>query len=104
LDALGSTYMRLAAEYGIEPALMHRVAVIGSGTLDSLLHNGGVVTLLAVCGTTHRESYLDVVIVSPVIAFAVVIVQGLGLWIILKALSVCSEAEAKSRAALSKTA
>jgi H+/gluconate symporter-like permease len=52
LDALGSTYMRLAAEYGIDPALMHRVAVIGSGTLDSLPHNGGVVTLLAVCGTT----------------------------------------------------
>jgi hypothetical protein len=63
-------------------------------------------TLLAVCGATHRESYLDVVIVSAVIAFAVVIVQGLGLWIVLKALitSVCSEAEAKLRAVLSKAA
>jgi H+/gluconate symporter-like permease len=36
LDALGETYMGLAAELNIEPALMHRVAVIGAGTLDSL--------------------------------------------------------------------
>jgi len=40
LDALGSTYMRLAAEQGIDPRLMHREAVIGAGTLDSLPHNG----------------------------------------------------------------
>jgi H+/gluconate symporter-like permease len=79
LDALGATYMRLAAEQGIDPALLHRVAVIGSGTLDSLPHNGAVVTLLAVCGTTHRESYLDIVmvaIVSAVLALAVVIALG----------------------------
>jgi hypothetical protein len=50
LDALGGTYLRLAAEQGIDPALLHRVAVIGAGTLDSLPHNGAVVTLLAVCG------------------------------------------------------
>jgi len=79
LDALGDTYLRLAAEQGIDPALLHRVAVIGSGTLDSLPHNGAVVTLLAVCGTTHRESYLDIVmvaIVSAVLALAVVIALG----------------------------
>src|SRR5882762_8643459 len=79
LDALGSTYMRLAIEVGIDPALMHRVAVIGSGTLDSLPHNGAVVTLLAVCGCTHRESYRDIVavgIVGALIALAAVIVLG----------------------------
>ena len=64
LDALGPAYMKLAAEIGLDPALMHRVAVIGSGTLDSLPHNGAVVTLLAVCGTTHRESYFDIVMVG----------------------------------------
>ena len=58
--------MRLAAEQGIDPALLHRVAVIGSGTLDSLPHNGAVVTLLAVCGSTHRESYFDIVMVAIV--------------------------------------
>ncbi|MFL6798446.1 MAG: GntP family permease [Xanthobacteraceae bacterium] len=79
LDALGATYMRLAAEHGIDPALMHRVAVISSGTLDSLPHNGAVVTLLSVCGTTHRESYLDLVmvaIVGAIIALAALIALG----------------------------
>jgi H+/gluconate symporter-like permease len=79
LDALGETYMRVAAEQGIDPGLMHRVAVIGSGTLDTLPHNGAVVTLLAVCGSTHRESYLDIVIVGivgPTIALAAVIALG----------------------------
>ena len=32
------------------PALLHRVAVMSAGTLDSLPHNGAVVTLLAVTG------------------------------------------------------
>src|SRR5215471_14097551 len=54
LDALGGTYMRLAAEHGIDPALLHRIAVMSAGTLDSLPQNGAVVTLLAVCGSTHR--------------------------------------------------
>jgi len=79
LDALGDTYMRIAAEQGINPALMHRVAAIGSGTLDSLPHNGAVVTLLAVCGSTHRESYLDIVmvgIVSALVALVAVIALG----------------------------
>jgi H+/gluconate symporter-like permease len=79
LDALGETYMQLAVANGIDPALMHRVAVIGSGTLDSLPHNGAVVTLLAVCGTTHRESYLDIVMVAIVGAImALVAVIALG--------------------------
>jgi H+/gluconate symporter-like permease len=79
LDALGSTYLRIAHEQGINPGLLHRVAVIGAGTLDSLPHNGAVVTLLAVCNSTHRESYLDIVMVSIVgglLALAVVIVLG----------------------------
>jgi H+/gluconate symporter-like permease len=79
LDALGPTYMRIAGETGLDPSLMHRVAVIGAGTLDSLPHNGAVVTLLAVCGSSHRESYLDIVmaaIVGALVALAAVI--GLG--------------------------
>jgi H+/gluconate symporter-like permease len=82
LDALGATYMRLAAAHGIDPALLHRIAVMSAGTLDSLPQNGAVVTLLAVCGSTHRESYLDIVmaaIVGPIIALAVVI--ALGSWV-----------------------
>ncbi|MFT3730491.1 MAG: GntP family permease [Hyphomicrobium sp.] len=79
LDALGSTYLKIAGEQGINPDLLHRVAVIGAGTLDSLPHNGAVVTLLAVCGSTHKESYLDIVMVAIVGAvIALIAVIGLG--------------------------
>jgi len=79
LDALGQTYMDVATREGIDPGLLHRVAVIGSGTLDILPHNGAVVSLLAICGLTHRQSYLDIVmvgIVSSVVALAAVIAMG----------------------------
>jgi len=79
LDALGATYLRIATEHGIDPGLLHRVAVIGAGTLDSLPHNGAVITLLAVCNSTHRESYFDIVMVSIVGGLlALVTVIGLG--------------------------
>jgi H+/gluconate symporter-like permease len=71
--------MAIASQTGMNPALMHRVAVIGSGTLDILPHNGAVVTLLAICGSTHRESYFDIVmvgIVGAIIALIAVIVLG----------------------------
>ncbi|MGD9068216.1 MAG: GntP family permease, partial [Methyloceanibacter sp.] len=60
----------------------HRVAVMSAGTLDSLPHNGAVVTLLAVCGVTHRQSYIDVfmvAIVGALIALAAVILLGTAL-------------------------
>lgn len=79
LDTLGKTYLRLASEHGIDPALLHRVAVMSAGTLDSLPHNGAVVTLLAVCGVTHRDSCADifvVAIVGALLALAAVIVLG----------------------------
>jgi len=71
--------MRLAAEHGIDPAPMRRVAVISAGTLDSLPHNGAVVTLLAVCGSTHAKSYVDIVlggIVGALVALVAVIALG----------------------------
>ena len=79
LDALGETYMRLAVEANIDPALLHRVATISAGTLDSLPHNGAVVSLLAVCGLSHRQSYLDIVmvgIVGALLALLTVILLG----------------------------
>jgi H+/gluconate symporter-like permease len=79
LDALADTYLAIASQLGIDPGLMHRVAVIGSGTLDTLPHNGAVVSLLALCGTTHRDSYFDIImvgIVGPIVALVAVI--GLG--------------------------
>ncbi|TCU66582.1 H+/gluconate symporter-like permease [Bradyrhizobium sp. R2.2-H] len=82
LDALGPTYVELAARTGIDLALMHRVAVIGAGTLDILPHNGAVVSLLAICGLTHRDSYFDIVmvgIVTSLLALVAVIALGTAL-------------------------
>jgi len=79
LDALGETYLRLASEQGIDPALLHRVAVMSAGTLDSLPHNGAVVTLLSVCGGYHRDAYMDlfvVAIVGALVALTAVIILG----------------------------
>jgi H+/gluconate symporter-like permease len=79
LDALGETYLRLASAQGIDPALLHRVAVMSAGTLDSLPHNGAVVTLLAVCGVSHRDAYMDlfvVAILGALVALAAVIILG----------------------------
>jgi H+/gluconate symporter-like permease len=82
LDALGPTYMQLAGQHGINPELLHRVAVMSASTLDSLPHNGVVVTSLAVCGVTHKQSYIDVFVVAIVgalIALATVILLGTAL-------------------------
>lgn len=79
LDALGDTYMALAAQAGIDPALLHRVATLAAGSLDTLPHNGAVVSLLAVCGLTHSESYFDMLIVGilgAVLALVAVIALG----------------------------
>ena len=79
LDALGPTYMAIAEQTGINPALMHRVASIGCGTLDILPHNGAIVTLLALSGVKHREGYFDIVmagIVTSLIALVAVIALG----------------------------
>ncbi|WZO98807.1 SLC13 family permease [Isosphaeraceae bacterium EP7] len=79
LDSLGESYMKLAVEHGISPSLMHRVATIGSGTLDALPHNGTVLTVLQVSRLSHKESYFDMVmtvVVSVIIALVVTIVLG----------------------------
>jgi H+/gluconate symporter-like permease len=78
-QTLGETLLRLAAEQNVGHALLHRVATIGAGTLDSLPHNGAIAVLLAVSGTTHRQSYWNiaaVAIIGPAVALVTVIVLG----------------------------
>ncbi len=79
LQTLGADYLARAAAAGIDPALLHRVTAIATGGLDALPHNGAVITLLAICGLTHRQSYLDILVVAvlgPLVALAVVIALG----------------------------
>lgn len=71
LTALGDTYLEMARSAGINPELMHRIASMASGGFDTLPHNGAVITLLTICGLTHRQSYLDIAVVSLLIPFVV---------------------------------
>jgi H+/gluconate symporter-like permease len=74
LEALGAQYYQLAMTTGISPEAFHRVASIASGGLDTLPHNGAVLTLLAITGLTHKESYKDIFVVGCLIPIASVIV------------------------------
>jgi H+/gluconate symporter-like permease len=79
LDALRATYMRLATQHGIDPALLHRTAVMSCRNARQPGAERAVVTVLSVCGTTHIKSYFDIVmaaIVGPIIALAAVIALG----------------------------
>jgi H+/gluconate symporter-like permease len=60
LAAMGETYMEQAQKLGINPEVLHRVASMASGGMDTLPHNGAVITLLAVTGLTHKQSYIDI--------------------------------------------
>jgi len=52
---------------GIDPAVVHRLATMASGGLDSLPHCGAVVALLTITGLTHREAYRDVGVVTVIV-------------------------------------
>ncbi|MDU6249823.1 MAG: GntP family permease, partial [Paeniclostridium sordellii] len=51
----------------IPPEILHRIASLSSGGLDTLPHNGAVITTLAICGLTHKEAYKDIFVTSVVI-------------------------------------
>ena len=79
LDTLGTTYVALAKDAGISLDLMHRVTSVATGGLDSLPHNGAVITLLAITGLGHREAYKDIFVVAvliPIAALILLIVLG----------------------------
>lgn len=69
LSALAPQYLEKASQIGMNPEYLHRIASLSSGGLDTLPHNGAVLTLLAVSNCTHKESYLDVCITTCIIPF-----------------------------------
>lgn len=76
LDALGPTFVELAAATNVSLEAMHRVTAVASGALDALPHNGAVITILGICKLGHRDAYFDVLMVAvvvPMIALVVLI-------------------------------
>jgi H+/gluconate symporter-like permease len=60
LDLFGKYWLDWANSVNLSPDVLHRIAAIASGGMDTGPHNGAIITLLAVCGLTHRQSYPDI--------------------------------------------
>jgi H+/gluconate symporter-like permease len=64
LAAMADTFIAAAEAAKIPLEVLHRVAAMASGGMDTLPHNGAVITLLAVTGLTHREAYKDIFVIT----------------------------------------
>ncbi|HZG17663.1 MAG TPA: GntP family permease [Candidatus Bathyarchaeia archaeon] len=80
LEVMGKQYLEIANTIGLSPELLHRIASMASGGMDTLPHNGAVITLLAITGLTHRQSYKDI--------FAITIIKTLTVFILAFAASI----------------
>lgn len=77
LGAMADKYNQAITAANIPPEVMHRVVAMASGGMDTLPHNGAVITLLAVTGLTHKQSYRDIFAVTVIKTIAVFFVIGL---------------------------
>jgi len=76
LAAMSDTFIAAAEAANIPLEVLHRVASMASGGMDTLPHNGAVITLLAVTGLTHRDSYKDIFVITVTKTVAVFVVIG----------------------------
>lgn len=77
LAAMHESYLAHAAALGIPNEVLHRVASMASGGMDTLPHNGAVITLLAVTGLTHKQSYKDIFVMTGFKTAGVFLIIGL---------------------------
>src|SRR6516162_824838 len=64
LAAMSDTFIAAAHAAHIPLEVFHRIAAMASGGMDTLPHNGAVITLLAVTGLTHRQAYKDIFVIT----------------------------------------
>lgn len=76
LAAMGDQLLAATQAAGISPEVLHRVVAMASGGMDTLPHNGAVITLLAVTGLTHKDSYKDIFAVTCIKTLAVFVIIG----------------------------
>jgi H+/gluconate symporter-like permease len=76
LATMADTFIAGAQTAGIPLEVLHRVASMASGGMDTLPHNGAVITLLAVTGLTHRDSYKDIFVITLIKTAAVFVAIG----------------------------
>jgi H+/gluconate symporter-like permease len=76
LATMAESFITAANAAGIPLEVLHRIAAMASGGMDTLPHNGAVITLLAVTGLTHRESYRDIFAITLLKTAAVAVAIG----------------------------
>jgi len=74
LAAMAESFKESAAAAGIPTEVLHRVASMASGGMDTLPHNGAVITLFLVTGLTHRDSYKDIFTLTCLKTMAVFVI------------------------------
>ncbi|MDR2051363.1 MAG: GntP family permease [Deltaproteobacteria bacterium] len=81
LEMLSAQYIEWANQLGMDVQLLHRIASMSCTGLDTLPHNGAVITLLAVTGLTHKQSYVDIgvctVLITTVVAWGSAVVMSI---------------------------
>jgi H+/gluconate symporter-like permease len=74
LAAMAGQFKAAAIANHIPMEVLHRVAAMACGGMDSLPHNGAIITLLAITGLTHRQSYGDIFAITCIKTVAVFVV------------------------------
>jgi len=74
LAAMSDSFIAAANAANIPLEVLHRVAAMASGGMDTLPHNGAVITVLAVTGLTHRQAYKDIFAITLIKTVAVFVV------------------------------
>jgi len=74
LAAMAPQFIEAAAKANIPLEVFHRVASMASGGMDSLPHNGAIITLLMVTGMTHKTSYGDIFAITLIKTTAVFVI------------------------------
>ncbi len=76
LAAMSDQFIAAANAAHIPMEVLHRVAAMASGGMDTLPHNGAVITLLAVTGLTHKQSYKDIFAITCIKTTACFVIIG----------------------------
>lgn len=73
MSSLAPAYL----DMGVAPEILHRIANLAAGGLDSMPHSGAVVALLTLMGLTHKEAYKDIFVVTVAIPMLAALVVAL---------------------------
>jgi len=83
LAAMSDYFVQMAQANQIPLEVLHRISSMASGGMDTLPHNGAVITLLTVTGLTHRQSYKDIFMITCLktiaVFFVIAVYYGTGI-------------------------